>query len=90
MDNKKKTKRMTKEEFLRSLRGCDDGKDIERDYLSRIFDSIMDDPTLEASKRWTNDDGEVGGRLRCLLEANDFSVVSKRVDKWCMFICTPI
>ena len=36
----KKRQRMSKEDFFKQLRKCDDGNDIDRDYLSRIYDNI--------------------------------------------------
>jgi len=56
IDTKKRGKRMTRDDFLRNLRGCDDGADIESGYLGRIFDSILVDPiALEVSS------SELGG-----------------------------
>jgi len=43
-DNKKKRKKMTKEEFCRNLRGVDQGQDIDNDYLCRIYDNIAAQP----------------------------------------------
>jgi hypothetical protein len=36
----KKRQRMSKEDFFKQLRGCDDGNDIDKGYLSRIYDNI--------------------------------------------------
>lgn len=36
----KKRTRMSKEDFFKQLRGCDDGNDIDKEYLSRIYDNI--------------------------------------------------
>lgn len=55
-DTKKRAKRMTREDFIRNLRGCDDGNDIDQEYLGRIFDTILVDPiALEVSS------SELGG-----------------------------
>ena len=46
--NKKnqKRKRMTKSEFINNLRGVSRGSDIDRDYLSTIYDSIDTNPIM--------------------------------------------
>eukprot|EP01032_Pedospumella_encystans_P009092 gene9092-10735_t len=36
----KKRQRMSKEDFFKQLRGCDDGNDIDKEYLTRIYDNI--------------------------------------------------
>jgi hypothetical protein len=41
--NKKRVK-MTKEEFINNLRGSDKGDNIDKDYLSRIYDNIAAQP----------------------------------------------
>lgn len=42
--NNKKRKKMTKEEFISNLRGCDQGSNIDRGYLSMIYDNIAASP----------------------------------------------
>lgn len=37
-------KKMTKEQFINQLRGSDDGEDIDKDYLSRIYENILLQP----------------------------------------------
>ena len=44
IDTKKKGKRMSKEDFIKNLRGCDLGNDVDRDYLSKIYDNIQASP----------------------------------------------
>jgi hypothetical protein len=40
----KKKQKMSKEDFYKQLRGCDDGSDIDKDYLSRIYDNVAAHP----------------------------------------------
>ncbi|KAJ1398838.1 hypothetical protein B484DRAFT_252378 [Ochromonadaceae sp. CCMP2298] len=40
MDKKKKCSKMTRDQFLNQLRGCDQGGDIDRAYLERIYDNV--------------------------------------------------
>lgn len=42
----KRTKKMTKEEFISNLRGIDDGKNVDRKYLAAIYDSILLEPII--------------------------------------------
>jgi hypothetical protein len=45
VDTKKKKRRMTKDEFINNLRGVDsESRDLDREYLSRIYDSIQTRP----------------------------------------------
>ena len=44
LDKKKKFSRMTKDGFLSMLRGADEGSDIDRTYLSNIYDNIAAHP----------------------------------------------
>ena len=37
---KKKRKKMTKEEFINNLRGIDQGQNIDKDYLTMMYDNI--------------------------------------------------
>eukprot|EP00981_Chlorochromonas_danica_P004234 scaffold857_cov152-Ochromonas_danica.AAC.17 len=48
--DKKRNKKMTKEEFVNNLRGADKGSDINKDYLGRIYDSIAAQPIELAVK----------------------------------------
>ena len=41
---KKKRKKMTKDEFIRNLRGADQGENIDRDILSSMYDNILASP----------------------------------------------
>lgn len=43
-DKKTKRKKMTKEEFINNLRGADRDKNVDRDYLSRIYDNVEASP----------------------------------------------
>lgn len=43
-NDRKKTKRMTREEFINNLRGVDGGNNLPRDMLIRIYDSIAAEP----------------------------------------------
>jgi brefeldin A-inhibited guanine nucleotide-exchange protein len=50
----KKRKKMSKDEFINNLRGCDQGGNIDRDYLSRVYDDIAAHPIeleVESSER---------------------------------------
>jgi hypothetical protein len=50
-DHKKgKNKKMTKEEFIANLRGCDQGTDVNREVLSSIYDNIANQPIELAFK----------------------------------------
>ena len=40
IDTKRKSKKMTREEFINNLRGADQGQDIAKEVLGRIYDSI--------------------------------------------------
>ena len=40
----KKSKKMTKEQFINNLRGVDDGQNIDQSYLSNIYDNIAASP----------------------------------------------
>ncbi len=42
--DKKKRKKMTLEEFIHQLRGSDQGHNIDRDYLVRIYNNIAEQP----------------------------------------------
>lgn len=44
MDKKKNAKKMTKEAFIKNLRGADQGSDIDPNYLGRIYDNIAATP----------------------------------------------
>jgi brefeldin A-inhibited guanine nucleotide-exchange protein len=44
MDKKKNAKKMTKEQFIKNLRGADQGDDIPSSYLSKIYDNIAATP----------------------------------------------
>jgi hypothetical protein len=53
--NKKKLKKMTKEEFISNLRGADRGQDIDSEYLGRIYDNIKEFPIeLQYESQETN------------------------------------
>lgn len=41
---KKKRKKMTKDEFINNLRGVDQGQNIDREYLSMMYDNILSTP----------------------------------------------
>jgi brefeldin A-inhibited guanine nucleotide-exchange protein len=41
---KKKRKKMTKDEFINNLRGIDQGRNIDRDHLSMMYDNIANSP----------------------------------------------
>ena len=41
---KKKRKKMTKEEFINNLRGIDQGQNIDKDYLTMMYDNIASYP----------------------------------------------
>jgi hypothetical protein len=50
-DHKKgKNKKMTKDEFISNLRGCDQGSDVNREVLSSIYDNIANQPIELAFK----------------------------------------
>ena len=40
----KQRKKMTKEEFMKNLRGVDNSEDLSREYLAQIYDSIAANP----------------------------------------------
>eukprot|EP00602_Paraphysomonas_sp_CaronLab_P009335 CAMPEP_0185037178 /NCGR_PEP_ID=MMETSP1103-20130426/31197_1 /TAXON_ID=36769 /ORGANISM="Paraphysomonas bandaiensis, Strain Caron Lab Isolate" /LENGTH=1936 /DNA_ID=CAMNT_0027575031 /DNA_START=65 /DNA_END=5872 /DNA_ORIENTATION=- len=40
LDKKKSAKKMTKVDFIKNLRGCDQGNDIDPEYLGRVYDDI--------------------------------------------------
>jgi hypothetical protein len=44
LENKNKNKKMTKEEFCKNLRGCDQGSDVSKEILGSIYDSIQAQP----------------------------------------------
>ena len=46
----KKKRKMTKEQFIRNLEGCNDGEDISKDILENIFESIE-----RAEIKWKTD-----------------------------------
>lgn len=58
IDKKSKAKKMTKEAFVNNLRGIDQGKDIDREYLSKIYDSIQANPIELAFKTSTKDQSD--------------------------------
>lgn len=56
---KTKVKKMTKEEFINNLRGADQGQDIDRDTLVKIYDSIAAQPIELAVTTTTKDQDDV-------------------------------
>lgn len=54
--DKKKNKKMTKDEFINNLRGADQGTDINRDLLQSTYDSILAQP-IELAVKATNANG---------------------------------
>lgn len=48
--DKKKNKKMSKEEFINNLRGADQGSDVDKDYLQRIYDNVANQPIELAVK----------------------------------------
>ena len=65
-DNKKKNKKMTKEEFCNNLKGSDQGHNINKDYIGRIYDNIKAMPielaveSSEAGGKADKDDKDAG------------------------------
>lgn len=60
-DNKKKNKKMTKEEFCNNLKGADQGHNINKDYIGRIYDNIKAMPielAVESSEAGGKSDRE--------------------------------
>lgn len=62
LDKKRKSDKMTKEQFINNLRGVDNGKDIDRDYLARIYDAVeleainMEMPTTDLTTQRMNNE----------------------------------
>ncbi len=55
--DKKKRKKMTLEEFIHQLRGSDQGHNIDREYLVRIYNNILEQPielAVEKSEEQAN------------------------------------
>lgn len=44
VSKQKQRKKMTKEEFMKNLRGVDNSEDLSREYLAQIYDSIAANP----------------------------------------------
>jgi uncharacterized membrane protein YgcG len=62
-------KKMTKADFIKNLRGADQGEDINPDYLSRIYDNIATTPIeMEFSTSATVAGGGGGVGMNKLLE----------------------
>ena len=60
----------------------------------RILESNGKLYIIEPTKRWSNKDendniieGQEGAKLKALLEENDFTIVERSVEKFCLFIC---
>lgn len=51
LDNNSKNKKMTKDQFIKNLRGVDQGTDVNRDFLSQIYDSVAAQPIELAIKK---------------------------------------
>lgn len=76
-DNKKKHRRMNVDDFCRNLRGCDEGQDIDREYLSRIFNTINLNPiALDVS---TVEVGGAEAKSKKKEESNDHAIAVKSV-----------
>jgi len=58
--NQQVSKKMTKEEFTRNLRGINDGKDLPADYLSQLYDSITSHEIKMTSDSIRDMDGQDG------------------------------
>ena len=64
MDKKKSAKKMTKSEFVKNLRGADQGQDIDTAYLERIYDNIAAGPIEMAVDTKPTDDDKAQGKVQ--------------------------
>jgi hypothetical protein len=72
-DAKKKRKKMTKEEFLNNLRGVDQGNNIDKEYLGRIYDNIEVQP-IEMAVQSASDIDAAQANLDEKSTSNDLAI----------------
>jgi Sec7-like guanine-nucleotide exchange factor len=79
-DNKKQSKKMTKEQFLNNLKGTDQGHNIDMEYISRIYENIKALPielaveSNEAGGKTDKDDTSPSGGV-----AQDLSLTEEKL-----------
>jgi hypothetical protein len=72
-------KKMTKEQFINQLRGSDQGEDIDKDYLSRIYENILNQPIELAVE--SNENGSASIPSSAPVSNNNDVVLDEKEEK---------